>query len=123
MVRVTEMIKSKFLKKDDIPNERNLTISGCSLQTMPGFDAEERWVLTFRELAKGLPLNDTTIRVLGKAYGSDSDEWVGRTVCLYVDHSVEFKGQIVGGLRLRPILQPKGAASPAEKDPDDDMPF
>jgi hypothetical protein len=48
-------------------------------------------------------LNTTTIRVLEKAFGSHSDDWMGQKATLYVDPNVSFRGQVVGGLRLRPM--------------------
>jgi hypothetical protein len=54
-------------------------------------------------------LNTTTIRVLEKAFGPDSDDWAGKKVVLYTDPNVSFKGQVVGGLRLRPLKTPAPA--------------
>ena len=112
MPKVSEMIKSKFLRKEDMDDgDMAVTIRECSLEDMPGDDHEQRWVLTFRELSKGLVLNVTTIRVLEKAFGEHSDEWIGKKCSLYVDPNVSFKGKVVGGLRLRPI-KPKSTPPP-----------
>jgi len=97
------MIQSKFLRKDDVDDDVIVTIKDVSLEDMPGDSGEQRWVLAFRELPKGLVLNTTSIRVLEKAFGQDSDDWRGQKVSLYVDPNVSFKGQVVGGLRLRPL--------------------
>ena len=103
MPKVSEMIQSKFLRKDDVDDDVIVTIKDVSLGDMPGDSGEQRWVLAFRELPKGLVLNTTSIRVLEKAFGQDSDDWRGQKVSLYVDPNVSFKGQVVGGLRLRPL--------------------
>ncbi len=103
MPKVSEMIQSKFLRKDDVDDDVIVTIKDVSLEDMPGDSGEQRWVLAFRELPKGLVLNTTSIRVLEKAFGQDSDDWRGQKVSLYVDPNVSFKGQVVGGLRLRPL--------------------
>ena len=134
MPKVSEMIVSKFLKKDDIDDEVIVTLKGVKLEDMPGDSNEQRWVLSFRELPKGLVLNTTTIRVLEKSFGGNSDDWVGKKVALYVDENVQFKGQIVGGLRLRPLkARPAAQATTAlvppqeEEEPpplsDDDSPM
>jgi hypothetical protein len=128
MPKVSDMIVSKFLRKEDFDEDRVMTIKGVKLEDMPGDDGQQKWVLYFREDAKGMALNVTSIRVLEKAFGDDSDMWVGKRVMLYVDPNVSFGGRVVGGLRLR---APKGqAAAPAKKDPepsnefaDDDIPF
>ena len=103
MPKVSEMIQSKFLRKDDVDDDVIVTIKDVSLEDMPGDSGEQRWVLAFRELPQGLVLNTTSIRVLEKAFGQDSDDWRGQKVSLYVDPNVSFKGQVVGGLRLRPL--------------------
>jgi hypothetical protein len=115
MPKVSDMIQSKFLRKEDVDDELVVTMRAVKLEEMPGDGREERWVLYFKELAKGLVLNATMIRVLEKNYGQHSDDWTGRKATLFVDETVQFKGQIVGGLRLRPMrsTKPPGAGAPA----------
>lgn len=133
MARVSEMIVSKFLRKEDFDEDRVLTIKGVKLEDMPGDSGDQKWVLYFREEAKGMALNVTTIRVLEQAFGDDTDQWVGNRVMVYVDPNVSFGGKVVGGLRLRtPKKGPKAPAAPApapapvaagNPDFDDDIPF
>jgi len=112
MPKVSEMISSKFLRKEDVgDDELIVSIKSVTLEDMPGEAGEQRWVLYFRELQKGLVLNSTTIRLLDKSFGSHSDDWITKKVTLYVDESVQFKGQVVGGLRLRPVKPPKNATT------------
>lgn len=125
MPKTSEMIVSKFLRKEDFDEDRVMTIKGVKLEDMPGDDGQQKWVLYFREEAKGMALNVTTIRVLEKAFGDDSDMWIGKRVMVYVDPNVSFGGRVVGGLRLRP---PKSqvAAKPAPEPAgefEDDIPF
>jgi hypothetical protein len=121
---VKDMIQSKFLRKEDFDEDRVLTIKGLRLEDMPSDQSREpqqKWVLYFREEAKGMALSVTTIRVLEQAYGSDSDHWIGNRVMIYVDPNVSFGGKVVGGLRLRtpkvrtakPPVQPQRPAAPA----------
>jgi hypothetical protein len=130
--KVSEMIVSKFLRKEDFEDgDQVLTIKGVKLEDMPGDGGQQKWVLYFRELQKGMALNSTTIRVLEKGYGDDSDMWVGKKVLVYVDPNVTFKGQLTGGLRLRTQRPSAGApAAPAAAPPaagheefDDGIPF
>jgi hypothetical protein len=112
MPKVSEMIVSKFLKKEDFEDgDQVLTIKGVKLEDMPGDDGQQKWVLYFRELQKGMALNSTTIRVLEKGYGSDSDMWIGKKILMYVDPNVSFRGQVVGGLRLRTQKAPPATAA------------
>lgn len=131
MPKVSDMIVSKFLRKEDFDEDRVMTIKGVKLEDMPGDSGDQKWVLYFREEAKGMALNVTSIRVLEKAFGDDSDHWIGNRVKVYVDPNVSFGGKIVGGLRLMPPRQgPKAPApppqtqTPAETDEfSDDIPF
>lgn len=129
MPLVSEMIVSKFLRKEDFDEDRVMTIKTVKLEDMPGDEGQQKWVLYFREEAKGMALNVTTIRVLEKAFGADSDMWVGKKVKVYVDPNVSFGGKVVGGLRLMP---PRKTAAPApttepaaaaESEFDDGIPF
>jgi hypothetical protein len=133
MPKVSEMIQSKFLRKEDFEDgDQVLTVKGVKLEDMPGDDGQQKWVLYFRELPKGMALNSTTIRVLEKGFGDDSDLWIGKRVMVYVDPNVTFGGRLVGGLRLRtPKVAPAAAAAhpptAAQQAPagefSDDIPF
>ena len=122
MPKVSEMIVSKFLRKEDLEDGDDLivTVKRIALEDMPGDQNEQRWTCYFRELPKALVLNTTSIRTLEKAYGSDTDDWIGKRVTLYVDPNVSFRGQVVGGLRLRPV-KAKPAAAAAETEFKDDI--
>jgi hypothetical protein len=124
MPKVSEMIVSKFLKKEDIEDDVVVTCKRVALEDMPGDAGERRWVLYFKELSKGLVLNTTSIRVAEKTFGPDSDDWIGQKVTLYVDPNVQFKGQIVGGLRIRPIKTkpPKAVLAAQAEKFDDEIP-
>lgn len=129
MPKVSEMIVSKFLRKEDFDEDRVMTIRTVKLEDMPGDDNQQKWVLYFREEQKGMALNVTSIRVLEKAFGDDSDMWVGKKVKVYVDPNVSFGGKVVGGLRLMPPRKtaaappPVETAPPAESEFDDGIPF
>jgi hypothetical protein len=127
MPKTSEMIQSKFLRKEDFDEDQICTIADCKLEAMQGNANETRWVLYFKELQKGMVLNTTTIRVLENAFGDDSDDWMGKKVKVYVDPNVSFQGRVVGGLRLMPPRATKAAApaEPKASDPDfdDDIPF
>lgn len=126
MAKVSDMIVSKYLKKEDFDEDQVCTIKDCKLEEISQ-QGETKWILYFREHQKGLVLNTTTIRVLEQAFGDTTEDWVGKRVKVYVDPNVSFQGRVVGGLRLRP--PPKGAAQkPATSPPPvdefaDDIPF
>ena len=125
MPKVSEMITSKFLRKEDIEEDVMVTIRGVKQENVGRDDApESRWVIYYKEFPKGMVLNITSIRVLESAYGDDSDNWIGKQCILYVDPSVSFQGRVVGGLRIRP--QKQKAKAPISTEPaefNDDVPF
>jgi hypothetical protein len=131
MAKVSEMIQSKFLRKEDFEEDQVCTIKGVELEAMQQ-SSDTKWVLYFREHAKGMVLNTTTIRVLEQAFGDDSNDWIGQKVMVYVDPNVSFQGRVVGGLRLRgPSKKAKAAPPPTvvqqaaatDEHFDDDIPF
>lgn len=125
-MKVSQMIDSKFLKKEDFPEDEICTIRGIKQENVGRDDAPEmRWTLYFTEQKKPMVLNVTSIRVLESAYGDESDNWRGKKVTVYVDPNVSFQGRVVGGLRLRPIKE-KTSQAPAKAavdEFDDSIPF
>ena len=108
-MKTSQMIQSKFLKKEDFDTPTVLTIKGCTLEDMGQGDT--RWVLWLHENQKGLVLNVSKIRSLELAYGHDTDDWLGQKVKLSHDPSVMYAGKLVGGIKLQ--TSTKGA--PAQK--------
>ena len=127
-MKTSEMIQSKFLKKEEFDTPRVLTIKDCSLEEVGNGDT--RWVLFFKEVQKGLVLNVTKIRQLEAAFGDDSDQWMNQKVKLSHDPNVAFQGKIVGGIALQTPKGQKTAPPPpapkTDEDPgfgDSDIPF
>lgn len=108
-MKTSMMIQSKFLKKEDFPQPEVLTIKDVSLEEVGKGDT--RWVLFFKEKAKGIVLNVTKIKQLEAAYGDDSDMWNGKKVKVEHDPTVMMGTKVVGGIKF---IFPK-AAAPAPK--------
>lgn len=126
MPKTSEMVQSKFMRKEDIDDDTRVTIKGVKLEDMgQQGSAEQRWVVYFKEFPKGMVLNVTTIRVLEAAFGDDSDMWIGKPCLLYVDPNVSFQGRVVGGLRIRTPRKQAAApvAKPVDAEFDDSIPF
>lgn len=124
MPKTSEMIVSKFLRKEDFDEDQVCTIKTVSLEEVA--QGESKWVVFFRERDKGMVLNLTSIKVLEQAFGDDTDHWIGNKVMIYVDPNVSFQGRVVGGLRLRPPKKSKPTPPPPKEesnDFDDDIPF
>ena len=57
-------------------------------------------VVAFIECAP-LVLNRVNRGAIAKAYGDDSNRWIGKTIELYYDPSVRYAGSKTGGIRVR----------------------
>ena len=103
MPRTSDMIPSKSLKRGDIGPGMLGTIRDLELVRFKGDEGEEeKWVIHFEETAKGLPLNKTNIQILEKICGSDNtDDWIGKQVVLYWDDTIQYMGEVKGGIRFR----------------------
>lgn len=133
MAKIGEMIESKYLKQSDVHEDTLVTVErvGKANVAREGDEPEYKWLVRFAEFKKPMVLNSTNIKRLAKACDSDdTDEWIGKTVVLYVDPDVEFGGNVVGGLRIRaakkevPVrqVQPKPTGGKFD-DMADDCPF
>ena len=65
-----------------------------------------------------LSLNKTNARTLARAYGWESDNWIGKTVELYAGETT-FEKQTQQSVLIKPISPSKPAGTP----PNDDIPF
>lgn len=125
-MKVSDLMTSKFLKQSDVPEDKLVTVKELKKQNVArdDEDAEYKYTIFFEEFEKGMVLNSTNIKRLAKALGDDTDNWIGGKVVLYVDPDVEYAGQIVGGLRIRPRKGTKPAPTPRQtEDFDPSIPF
>lgn len=118
-MKLDQLLPSKYLKQSDVPEEKVVTIRDLKKTNVAreDEDPEYKYVIFFREFDKGMVLNATNIKRLGKALGDDTDNWTDGQVILYVDPDIEFGGNVTGGLRFR-AMQRK-AAPAARKSVDD----
>lgn len=130
-MKVSELTASKYLSKTDFEDDQTVIIKGIRLEELDdNGQKKEKTVCYFREHAKGMILNVTSLRVLAQSFGDETDDWRGRQVIVYTDPNVSFGGRIVGGLRLRIPKQQKPPSEPKPKtvaeqtdDFDDPVPF
>ena len=121
-MKTSQMIQSKFLKKDDFPSPEVLTIRGCQIEEVGKGDT--RWVMYFQEKAKGIVLNVTKIKQLEGGFGDETDLWVGKKIKVSNDPSVMMGTQVVGGIKFtlpspsqpKPVLQPVAVAADFKDD-------
>ena len=104
-----------------------VTIASVELDNV-GTDAEpqQKYIMQFIEDAKPLVLNKTNAEIIAAIVGGDdnpaedTDQWIGYKIVLYWDKTVQFKGKITGGIRVRaarnatqsPPVPPKAPVRP-----------
>lgn len=127
MPKISEMMESKFLKKEDVNGQSGILVTIAHLAqanvAMQGADPEMKWTMFFEELDKPMVLNSTNIHLTANICGSDdTDDWTGKKVVLYEDPTVSFGGKLVGGIRIRaprtqtaPVVPVKSKPKTAEE--------
>lgn len=127
MAKTSEMLASKYLKKEDVGEGLLVTIRGFDKVNlgMEGQPPQWKWVMNFEELDKPMVLNGTNIRLCEMIFNSgDTDDWTGNKLVLYNDPTIQFQGKFTGGIRVRAPKKPATKPSPkAVEDLDDDVPF
>lgn len=98
-----------FLKAEDLKGKppTRLTISAV-VEEKVGREGEEqdKLIMQFTEIEQSLPMNKTNIMVCVKMFKThDTNQWIGQPVVLEFDPTVMFKGNIKGGIRIRPATQ------------------
>lgn len=132
---IDQMKESKYLKQGDVEKPVLVTFKDIEEENVGLEDSPQmKWVAHWQEDVKPMVLNTTNIQLASKALGTNPQEWIGKKIVIFADHTIMFKGQVVGGLRLRaPKNQPKQETEkePAKEkyvpgtdvDPNDDVPW
>lgn len=96
---------STFLKHEDLEGQDwVVTIKGVTMDKIKSQDGKEKdkFILHFNE-CKSLVLNKTNMTTLIKLFHTnESEDWVGKKITLYVKDDVEFGGELVSAIRIRP---------------------
>ena len=95
--------ESKYLRKEDFDADGQiLTIAGFRREDIKGDDGhlEEKIVLLFKELDKGMVLNKTNFASIAFQCGEDTDEWSGKEITLYAPMVSAF-GETKPALRVK----------------------
>lgn len=115
---------SKYLSKTDLPAQGlTLTIASFGVETMQD-QRKKPWVAFLEPGIKPMLLNKTNINRLKAILGTTQTEaMVGKRIQVYNDPMIEMQGQVVGGLRLRPLPAPPAPAPATSQEPSDEIPF
>jgi hypothetical protein len=103
---VTGDLSGVYLKRQDFANGdltfKVASVDKVTFEARNGKPAEQKWALTFAsEPVRKFSLNKTNLALMAKGYGSKTGRWVGKSIELFLDESVNFGGQLIGGMRIR----------------------
>ena len=97
--------EGKYLKHQELATDQDtiVTIRGYQKDKLEkDGKVDTKWILLFNELDKGLALNATNGKTLCKLFGDEMDDWTGNKIALYIKDDVEFGGEMVSAIRVRP---------------------
>ena len=98
-MNIDQLFPSKFLRCVDLNGKpRRLTISAIRPEDVGG---EQKVVISFVDETKMLICNKTNARSISKALGNETKNWIGRDIIL-VPTEVDFRGEMVDAIRVRP---------------------
>lgn len=110
-IRVSRFLKDTWLRKQDVMelSDKELSTHITRVYTKR-INGDERLVVAFAGIERHLPLNQANLRELMHAVGGEDDAglFVALDVDIYVDDSIEYQGEVVGGIRLE--AKPKPSA-------------
>lgn len=123
-MKISSLHPSSFLKSTDIEEDLEVVIKGLKMEPLKDNDGneEEKPVLYFRDMDKGLVLNATNKkRILAQHPAEDTDEWNGKRITLTKEW-VEAFGKADWAIRVKmlpPQKQRTAAPAPAPFEPAD----
>lgn len=117
MPLLKDLYPSRYLKADDIDEqggEVRAVISKIKMEEMqdPERGKEDKPILYFLRMEKGVVLNKTNALTIGAAYGPDTDGWIGKEVLLVTEMVTAF-GETKPAIRVR-VPRKQAAFTPKE---------
>ena len=98
--------ESKYLKHEELDGQDwDFTIDRVERHKMKNSEGQEeqKFVLFFKEMEKGMILNATNMKTITKLMNSnESDDWCNRRITVYTKDDIEMGGELKSGLRVRP---------------------
>lgn len=69
-----------------------------------GGKATGKAMIHFDGREKPLAAGAAVLSVIAQLYGNDTREWPGKWITIYADPTVCYRGEAVGGVRVRPVV-------------------
>lgn len=128
-MELATIFPSKYVKASDLKGrEVTVVIARAEVEKLGD---DNKLVLYFQGAEKGLVTNRTNADRVSYLYGSNTDQWIGHEIVLYVD-LVSFQGRTVEAIRVKPPAKRADVQPPAPRIPasaatpidlDDSVPF
>lgn len=121
---MNELYPSRFLSADDIDGEVPVIIASLGFEKMKDNDGKEqdKPILSFLKVEKGLVLNKTNAQRIADIYGDETDNWVGKKITLCTESVTAF-GETKWAIRVKPVPPPvKAGALRAQPETADSVP-
>lgn len=100
MTHINSLFPSQYVAAADLQQQDvNVQIQTLKFEKV-GSDQEERPVLFFNGMGKGMVMNKTNARRIAKLYGSEVESWFGKWITLY-ESETDFAGETVPCIRVR----------------------
>lgn len=102
-MNIDKAFESKYLAAADIPDDGDLvlTMKEVGMELLgQGEKAENKPVIYFEEVKKGMACNKTNATTIRNLYGADTDQWAGKRIGLFATE-VDFQGKQTLALRVR----------------------
>jgi hypothetical protein len=111
-MNLSQAYPSRYLAADDLQGRSvTVTIASVKLEEIgQGADKDTKLVLTFSGKSKALVCNKTNAKTIGKLWGEETDNWVGKPIIIAA-REVEFQGNMVWAIRVS--LQKPGTSAPS----------
>jgi len=101
MADVSDLLGGQYLHNENLPQENNGHVVWRVTEFRKDtFQGRRRGLLCFDGTDKALVLNQTNLKTLVEAWGTESDLWIGRPLELYRDWTT-MQGRTVACIRLR----------------------
>lgn len=106
-MNVNKFLGNYMKAKDLVPNKEYVVTITSVVEEEVGKEDDKapRAVLQVREFEQGIVLRTTTINQIVACLGgiTETEQWKGRQIIMFHDPMVAFKGDVVGGIRFRPV--------------------
>ncbi len=111
MTNIADAFPSKYLSAADLAGQDHQVVIARVERDKIG--DETKYILHFQNTQKGLVLNKTNAKAIASQHGGELEQWVGKMITIGTAW-VDYRGDTVEAIRVRPVAAPVAAAIPAD---------